>query len=355
MYQPVQNFVSHARSKGLDHATIHLLLHAAGWKEKDIAGAIASESLDLPVPEPVSARNARDAFLYLLTFTALYITVSSVILLFYSYLDYLYPDPAWNWSAEPALETIRYAIAAIVVAFPLFVLLSTLLDRSTEHAPDGRLHPTRRWLTYLTLFLAAAIMMGDVITLLYYFLAGDMTTRFVLKVVVLLVIAQVVFSYYFLSPRSATKDQPTHYLRQFLVAAALVIVAGSLGLGFTMAGSPFTARLQRLDEKRVNDLRGIHRVIQQMVTKVEYGSVKFVQPLPKSLEEVAEYQRTRESGAALDLSDPTTGEKYDYRATGEKTYELCATFEFARDRKYDLFWNHPAGRHCFKFNAESPP
>jgi hypothetical protein len=198
-------------------------------------------------------------------------------------------------------------------------------------------------------------MMGDVITLLYYFLAGDMTTRFVLKVVVLLVIAQVVFSYYFLSPRAATKDQPTHYLRRFLVAAALVIVAGSLGLGFTMAGSPFTARLQRLDEKRVNDLRAIHRVIQQMVTKVENGSVKFVQPLPKSLEEVAEYQRTRESGAALDLNDPTTGEKYDYRATGEKTYELCATFEFARDRKYDLFWNHPAGRHCFKFNAESPP
>src|SRR5689334_21168329 len=119
----------------MDHATIHLLLHAAGWKERDIAGAIASEGLDLPVPEPVSARNARDAFLHMLTFTALYVAVSSVIMLFYSYLDYLYPDPAWNWNAEPELEAIRYAIAAIVVAFPLFTLLSMLLDRSTEHAP----------------------------------------------------------------------------------------------------------------------------------------------------------------------------------------------------------------------------
>ena len=73
------------------------------------------------MPEPGGARNARDAFLYLLTFASLYITVSSVILLFYTYLDYLYPDPAWgDWYAEAALDTVRYAIAAIAIGFPLF-------------------------------------------------------------------------------------------------------------------------------------------------------------------------------------------------------------------------------------------
>ncbi len=55
------------------------MLLAAGWKERDIASAVANESLDLPVPEPGGTGNARDAFLILLTFASLYITVSSVI------------------------------------------------------------------------------------------------------------------------------------------------------------------------------------------------------------------------------------------------------------------------------------
>ena len=65
MSEKLLAFIRHARDKGLEHGIIRTLLLASGWKERDIAGAVASESLDLPVPEPGSARNARDAFLYL--------------------------------------------------------------------------------------------------------------------------------------------------------------------------------------------------------------------------------------------------------------------------------------------------
>ncbi len=358
MSEKLLAFIRHARDKGLDHGTIRTLLLAAGWKERDIASAVANESLDLPVPEPGSARNARDAFLILLTFASLYITVSSVIVLFYTYLDYLYPDPAWgDWYAEAALDTVRYAIAAITIGFPLFWLLTVMLERAVLKDPDSQVHPTRKWLTYLTLFLAAAITLGDVITLLYYFLDGALTTRLVLKAAVLLVIAEVVLSYYFFSPSSATKSQPPQRLRQFLTGAALLLVAASVGLGFAMAGSPFSARLRRLDEKRVEDLRAIHHTLQQMVTKRDNNTntVTAIRALPKTLDEVAEYQRTREAGRRLDLADPQTGNKYVYTITGDKTYELRATFDLPREKKRDLFWNHPAGEHCFRFQAESPP
>lgn len=358
MNDTLYTFISHARGKGMDHNTIQMLLRSAGWKEKDIAKGIASEGLNLPVPQPVGARNARDAFLYLLTFTALYVVVCGVIVLFYTYLDYMYPDPAWgDWTADMALDTIRYAIAAILVGFPLYAFLTFILERAIQKDPDQESLPTRRWLIYLTLFLAAAISLGDVITLLFYFLDGALTTRFVLKAIVLLVIAEVVLSYYLVSPRPATLSKPNLRLRRFLAACGVLLIAGSVTLGFAMAGSPVTARLHRLDEKRVEDLRAIHRDILAMTTRRrgDNGTLEMTRALPKTLEEIAEFQAGKEAGHRLDLVDPETGEQYAYTVTGETTYELCATFRFSRDKKHDMFWNHPEGKHCYQFNTLSPP
>lgn len=360
MSESLQAFIRHAREKGLDHATIRTLLLAAGWKEKEIAANIAHEGLDLPVPEPAGAHSARDAFLYLLLFTSLYITITSVIVLLYTYLDYLYPDPGWSdWSADLALDTIRYAIAAVLVSFPLFVLLTIFLDHMRAASTDGQMHPTRRWLVYLTLFLAATVSLCDVITLLFYFLDGSLTTRFVLKAIVLLVVFQIVLSYYFFAPRVAQRGGSPVRLRQALVTAALTIVAGSVALGFSMSGSPLTARSQRLDEKRVADLRAIRSAIRQMATDDAngYGSreATLQRPLPKTLDDVAQFRSKQQTGARLDLVDPSTGRPYAYKITGEKTYELCAEFELPREKKHELFWNHAAGKCCFQINVESPP
>jgi hypothetical protein len=358
MNEKLHAFLRHAREKGFDYTTIRTLLLAAGWKERDIASAIASDGLELPVPEPTGAHGARDAFLYLLTFTTLYITVGSMIRLYFNYLDYLFPDPAdIYWNIDAVLEGVRYAIAAIFIGFPLFAVLTAILERAVLTEPDSQVPAIRKWLTYLTIFLAAAITLGDVITLLFYFLNGTLTTRFILKVVVLLVIAQVVLSYYFFAPRPSATSKPPLGLRKFAGVAALLLVAGSVVLGFAMAGSPVTARQRRLDEKRVEDLRAIHRTIQEMATKTDKNTktVTVIRSLPKTLDEVADFQRTKEAGRKLDLVDPQTGAKYAYTVTGDKTYELCATFGLAREKKQDLFWNHPAGKFGYKFDAGSPP
>ena len=51
-------------------------------------------------------------------------------------------------------------------------------------------------MTYLTLFIAAAVLVGDVTSLVYSLLGGELTTRFVLKVSTIAVIAGAVFGYY---------------------------------------------------------------------------------------------------------------------------------------------------------------
>ncbi|MHC4992483.1 MAG: hypothetical protein ACYTGC_16035, partial [Planctomycetota bacterium] len=85
MNEELTRFVDHARDRGLDHATIRQLLLSAGWKEKDVAKIICTRELELPIPEPTGAGTARDAFIHLLAFTALYTWATSLIVLFFIY------------------------------------------------------------------------------------------------------------------------------------------------------------------------------------------------------------------------------------------------------------------------------
>src|SRR3546814_13476334 len=74
---------------------------------------------------------------------------------------------------------MRWSTASVIIAFPLFTLLARHLARETERQPIKRLSPVRRWLTYLTLFLAAVALICDVTTLVYNLLGGELSVRFV--------------------------------------------------------------------------------------------------------------------------------------------------------------------------------
>ena len=79
MHENLSRFIEHARQKGMDLATISLLLRSSGWKEREIAKAFAAHELAMPIPERAGIGSARDAFLHLLAFTALYAWAISLI------------------------------------------------------------------------------------------------------------------------------------------------------------------------------------------------------------------------------------------------------------------------------------
>jgi len=354
----LQEFIAHARSKGMDHATIRLLLLSAGWKEREIVGAMAVEGLDLPVPEPRGGGGARDAFLYLLAFASLYAVLASVLVIAYECIDYLIPDIAGQrynyYSYDASRAAIRMALSAIIIAFPLFAGLARLLRGEVRREPERQQSPVRRWLTYLTLLIAAGVMTGDLISLLFYFLQGELTTAFVAKVTALFVVAAAVFGYYLFSLRTIEEQDRAPRTRAALLGLGLVLVVGSIGCGFYLVGNPVTARLRRIDEHRIESLRAIQRAVKQMTDETIDGKVT-KRPLPKTLDEIAAFSRTRQYDRELELADPVTVAPYGYRVLDEDRYELCATFDLDRDRNHDLFWNHPAGRHCFIVSLKSPP
>ena len=133
-------------------------------------------------------------------------------------------------------------------------------------------------------------------------------------------------------------------------AVASLVVAATVAWGFVLVGSPTTRRLERFDERRLQDLQIIVREIQSIVEDPnKKGTLK--EQLPKTLEEAAQMARYEK----LNPHDPETGATYVYRVKNETTYELCATFSQKRDSDVRVFWNHAAGTHCFTINVLDPP
>lgn len=207
MDEKLTQFVEHARQRGIDHATIRQMLVSFGWKDQEIAQVISSQELELPIPKPamgkssarprrksgsVWPRRARDAFLHLLTFGALYTWATSLILLFFTYFDFAFPDPAWrttHGAVLQAMSIIRAQLAIVFVAFPVFVVLWHFLLREVRHDPEKANSAIRRWLTYLSIFVGALTLSGDVMTLIYFLLEGQLTIRLLCKAAMLFLIA----------------------------------------------------------------------------------------------------------------------------------------------------------------------
>lgn len=193
------DFVRTALERGLARAQIAEALAAAGWKTDQVNAAIAAFAavdFPIPVPRPRPSLSAREAFIYLLLFTTLYIVAYHLGSLVFDFINQAFPDPAALQSDDGFRSGLRFSVASLVVALPVFLYTSRLTNRATELDASQRLSPVRRWLTYLTLFLAACILIADVTTLVYNLLGGDLTVRFGLKALTVGVIAGTVFWYY---------------------------------------------------------------------------------------------------------------------------------------------------------------
>ena len=103
-------------------------------------------------------------------------------------------------------EQIRWSVSLLIVAGPLFVGLSKLIGKELAADPAKRASKVRRWLTYLTLFVAAAVLIGDITTLVFNLLGGELTTRFLLKVLTVGALAGGGFWYYLSDLRADERE-----------------------------------------------------------------------------------------------------------------------------------------------------
>ena len=208
----LQGFVGDGLTRGLSRAEIERVLLEAGWPPEQVRNALggfAKIEFPIPVPRPKPYLSAREAFLYLVLFSTLYVSTFSLGRLLFQFINQAFPDPAAPAAVVAAVrQAIRWSISSLVVAFPVFLYVAWLTGRETRRDPSKRASKVRRWLTYLTLFVAAGVLVGDVTSLVYSLLGGELTARFVLKVSTIAVIAGAVFGYYLRDLRLEEAEGP---------------------------------------------------------------------------------------------------------------------------------------------------
>ena len=141
----------------------------------------------------------KDVFVHLLTMITLYVSVASFLVLLFQYANLLLPDPLERgyYQRIGIYQAIRWSIASLIILFPTYILTSWFLNKAYIVVPARRNLRIRKWLIYFTLFVAALIILGDLVTLIFNLLQGELTARFVLKVAAVLFVAGSVFYYYF--------------------------------------------------------------------------------------------------------------------------------------------------------------
>lgn len=193
-------FVHDSLARGVPRADIEAVLLRAGWAPEQVReglSAFAEIDFQIPVPRPAPYLSAREAFLYLVLFSTLYVSAWNLGSLLFQLINRAFPDPAdAGWLFERSRQAIRWAVSALVVSFPVFLYVSSRVGRRLARDPAKRSSKIRRWLTYVTLFVAACVLIGDVTSLVYHLLGGELTTRFLLKVLTVGAIAGAAFGYY---------------------------------------------------------------------------------------------------------------------------------------------------------------
>ena len=142
----------------------------------------------------------KDVFLHLLAIATLYTSAITFLMLVFEYINMLIPDTIANggyYSLQSSHDSIRRSLATLIVVFPVYVLTSWFLGKNYATDPSKRNLRIRKWLIYFTLFVTALIIIGDLVVLIYNLLGGEITLRFILKVVSVFFVAGSIFGYYF--------------------------------------------------------------------------------------------------------------------------------------------------------------
>lgn len=198
------DFVEASLRAGATKDEIRESLKMVGWSSDQITDSLASFAdfqFVVPVPKPRAQLSARDAFRYLIVFGMLYISGFYLGDLLFQFVDLAIPDGAQKSSIESTYSSIRWAASALIVSFPIYLYLNYRIAKEIALDPSSRISAVRRWLTYLTLAVAASIIVGDLILLIYNFLSGALSARFILKTSIVLCISAAVFGYYLWSNR----------------------------------------------------------------------------------------------------------------------------------------------------------
>jgi len=289
-----------------------------------------------------------EIFINFLSFILLGIVAASVGILYFQIINKYFPDVLsttyQNYRASSYNPSvINYSIASLFIGFPIFLWAMWFWFKSFRNFPEKIESKLSKWLTYIVLLIAGGTIIGDLITVIYNFLQGEYGARFLMKALTILVIAGLVFCFYFLERKKIQyKKEISSGLFWFVGGAAGFLAILAIVLGFIAGGTPFEARLRTFDKARTQDLQGLSSCIGNFA----YDNKR----LPRDLSELK--NNARYSYCAVRISDPETNKNYKYSIISQDKFELCGEFalsnldEFMNIDYYGKWEKHDKGQLC---------
>jgi hypothetical protein len=277
---------------------------------------------------------------------SLFISLPALIALLFSIINIQYPDAASGyWEFDSATSTIRSTIAFLIVFFPTYIILTRTVNTIRRSTSESYIQITK-WLIYIALLIGGGVLLGDLVAVINGFLNGELTTRFILKALVVLGVVGTAFVYYLFDVRQYWQ---THERQSLYYALGItVVVLAALIFGYNSIETPSTVREMRIDAEQINDLSLIQSYI------INYYTVH--NSLPSTLTEIA---------AEYELPESREGRlPYTYTVT-DNGYNLCATFTYStpKNDQYATMpqyidpempiknidnWYHKDGHWCFE-------
>lgn len=298
---------------------------------------------------------AKYAFYYLLSLVALIFIGISVGLIAFGIIDKSIIDPLANIYYGNRDGSLRFAISALLIAGPIYYYTLFLINRGLKKDELKVDSQIRKWLTYFIILVSALIILGVFISIINNFLAGELSLKFFLQALSMLIISGLVFSYYFHDIKTENRDLAKKMRKIFLGLSIVVIGAAFISVWFFVE-SPKEARMRRLDQNLLNNINVLENSVNSFYT--DNGA------LP---EDISELKNTNYYYEQNSFIDPETGVPIEYKKTGDKSFEFCATFRTSStlnngnsravmmpsygpsDKNYE------AGYNCLKGNLWSEP
>ena len=268
----------------------------------------------------------RDLFLHLLAIVTLYWSAISFVTLLWQYVNYFYPDNLNSYYFQGIAGLIRFSVSSLVIVFPIFISVSWYLNKLYAKEAAVRESKIRKWLIYLTLFIALLVIIGDLVNIINNLLAGGTTIQFILKALSIFFVAVIIFGYYLDDVR---RETPTKSGKYFAWISGIIVLAAIIG-AFFIVGTPNSARLVQYDQQKVSDLQNIQSQI------VNYWQRK--QTMPNSLSDLND-----SISGFIAPTDPQTKKPYEYniKNAANLSFELCANFN-KKEPQYNSASPHPA-------------
>lgn len=207
MAAELSDYIAKAKKRDLTDEQIKTKLLSIGWPEEEVKAALAHDAeLPVPLPPTISHVGMWTGFLYILFFISLYVLATAVGGILHTWVDKAVPSVVssnGDFSANDlsffffdAPTVTRGYLAAIIVSYPLFLVLALVLKKQLVTQPLVRNLRSRKLLIYITLVITFLIMLGNIVTTCYNFLAGTITGNGLGHVAVTLLLTGGIFWYF---------------------------------------------------------------------------------------------------------------------------------------------------------------